>query len=125
MSGKVEIYIVVCHFGDELGAAISRQVVFRKAVRITLARHAKRSPQIADLVQSSSGFMLILVNCIVLVLQIPIADERHHYPKTIELARAFERIVSPAPVADFLSFPVPLQAYLADITLLANEILPT
>src|ERR1700704_4287539 len=57
--------------------------------------------------------VLLPVNSVVRVLQVPVVDQRHHHSQSIQLARAAKRIVTPLPVSYLLfALQVSLQPHI-------------
>ncbi len=59
-------------------------------------------PQVANYVSLFGTVAANLVDSVVFILQVPVVDDRHHYPEPIEFSRAGERVVPPRPSADVL-----------------------
>ena len=89
--------------GRDLGDEPRLRVVLRDALAAgdDVARAPECGAQIGDSVlRSAVGGV---GHAIVDVLQIPVVDERHHHPEAVELARADEGIVVPAPRGRFFA----------------------
>src|SRR5271167_4161192 len=81
-------------------------------MRPTSSCSPETGAEIADRVlQLRTGVVraLFLVECVVLIFQVPVIHERHEHSQAVELALTGERIFAPFPVADFL---LPLQVSL-------------
>src|SRR5205807_6242827 len=91
--------ILGCNSRDELGFPVRLQIVLGTCLRIAIARSAERSTQVSDHVLPA---IFAWKDGVVGVFKVPVADQCHHYPQTVELARLHERVVPPAPVCSLL-----------------------
>ena len=87
------------HSGDELRLRVVARDAF--AARDDVARAPECGAQVRDSVLLAASDCV--EHAIVDVLEVPVVEERHHHPETVELTRADERIVVPAPRGRFFA----------------------
>jgi len=110
---QAEADVLVILMGDELRRSICLQIILRPGFGPTISGRPERRSKIRY--QVSLGSVFLGVNSIVLVLQVPVAEQRHHNAQPVEFARALQRIVFPFPVSHLPAFDRVLQACLVEM----------
>ena len=73
---------------------------------------------------SMLGGILSAIDSVVVVLQIPVVDQRHHDAQSVPLAGARKGIVAPGPVSKFaLALNMPLQPHILHRAVCADQLL--
>src|SRR5690348_7726555 len=76
---------------------------------------AKVADHIAKSFTTGARPSLFFVDRVVVVLKIPVIDERHHHPQTVEFARSYEGVSMPAPKPDLLfALQISFQSHILD-----------
>src|ERR1017187_1383470 len=106
---------------DENRASIGVDVVFRTVARPTAARRSEACAQVAHHIGRLGA---ILIDSVVLVLEIPVVDQRHQGAEPVPFASIVELTVVPLPVARFLlGFFLALQSHIVNRASGANQFL--
>ena len=122
----IEIHVIRLDLPNETRAVIFVKISFGFHQRPITAWSPKAGSQIVhhELAGESIGVVLLGIDAVVDVLQIPIIDEGHHNPQTVELSRTCEGIAAPLPVLGFLLIlEVSLQARIHHGAIWRNEVL--
>src|SRR6185503_14370847 len=87
---------------DQPGTLVGWKVFFGHFISVALAHRSECCPYVSDFVNLWRRLLFIFKNGIVVVLQVPIGDQPHHDPQTVELASTVKGIVAPVPGISFL-----------------------
>src|SRR4030095_8063394 len=108
---------------NELGTLVGCEVVLRNRIGVAVAASSKGCPEVADFVQTDSCFTGVCIDRVILVLQVPVAEKRHHDTQSVKLSCSLERIVIPIPGAQLLCSGALLQTHCFDFSIWADEFL--
>src|SRR5947209_17671967 len=120
----IEIHVCGGDLGYELLFAVLLQIVFRGSITITPAGSTERRSYIRHLIELLARFF-IFIDSVVIIFQVPVADQGHHDSQAVELPCSLETVVPPVPRARFLRmFRMPLEPHAFHVARRGNELLP-
>src|ERR1043166_1716307 len=85
MGREAQVHIFRSNFADEFGVDVGFQIPLGHFFAVALAGFSKRSANVGDFVDFFVWIIGIAISGIVVVREVPVIDERHHYPQAVEL----------------------------------------